>query len=61
MEKYGYNPDEEEIEGNDELDLLTERYEELCKELSIFRMNNREISKKTWIYSTSISGCIFNS
>ncbi len=46
MEKYGYNPDEEEIEGNDELDLLTERYEELCKELSIFRMNNREISKK---------------
>ena len=46
MEKYGYNPNEEEIEGNDELDLLTERYEELCKGFSLFRMSSREISKK---------------
>ena len=34
------------MEGNDELDLLTERYEELCKGFSLFRMSSREISKK---------------
>lgn len=45
IEKYGYNPDEEEIEGNDELDLLTERYEELCKGLSVFRMGSKDIIK----------------
>ncbi len=44
-EKYGFNEEEEEIEGNDELDLLEERYEVICRENSLSRMGKKELNK----------------
>ncbi len=59
IEKYGYNPEEEEIEGNDELDLLTERFEKICSDNSIFR-NGSKLMKKNRGYMQPVFQDIYS-